>query len=97
MPEAKYTNLSEDKSIVYTDKELADKKYVVADAINTAEAINKDRGRGPLRFIHRHQERFSLLANLPLNLSHLNAIITDVLAKEHEYSLYSPVAIARAS
>lgn len=95
MTDTKYTQLSEDKTIFYTDAELADKKYSIQDAINTAEIINKDRGRGSLRFTHRHNERFSLLSNRSLNLAHLNAVITDVLFHEQEYVRRSPVAVAQ--
>lgn len=95
MTEKKYTRLPIDREIIYTDRELADKKYRIEDAIKTAEAIHKDRGFGPLRFITRHRERFSLLANQPMNIAEKNAVITDILDHEHEYTRRNPAAIAQ--
>lgn len=85
MTDTKYTRLPVDTAIIYTDRELAERKYSVDDAIKTAEAINKERGRGPLRFAARHRERFSLLTDKVLNISEKNAAVTDVLAYEFEY------------
>lgn len=97
MTDNKYTRIPADKAIAYTDRELLDCRHRVAEAIKTAEAIHKDRGFGPLRFKHRHTERFSLVANLPINIAQHNAVIADVLAHEHEYSRSSPKALVPAS
>lgn len=93
MTEKKYTRLPIDREIIYTDRELADKKYRFEDAIKTAEAIHKDRGYGPLRFAIRHRERFSLLTSQPMNIAEKNAVITDILGHEHEYTRRNPVII----
>ena len=95
MIEKKYTRLPIDREIAYTDRELADKKYRVEDAIKTAEAINKDRGNGPLRFTTLHRHRFALLAALPINVAEKNAVIADVLGHEYEYARRNPAAIAQ--
>ena len=86
MADNKYTRIPADTAIAYTDRELAICKYTVADAFKAAEAISKDRGHGPLRFIVRHKERFALVANLKINVAQHNAVIADVLAYEHEYA-----------
>lgn len=93
MIEKKYTRMPVDREIAYTDRELADRKYRIEDAIKTAEAIHKDRGYGPLRFVTRHRDRFSLLASQPMNIAEKNAVITDIIGHEHEYSRQTPVSI----
>ena len=97
MADNKYTRIPADTAITYTDRELMDCKYNVAEAIKTAEAIHKDRGHGPLRFKHRHTERFALVANTKINIAQHNSVIAEVLAHEHEYSRRDPVVIAQRS
>lgn len=82
----KYTRIPADTAIAYTDRELAICKYTVQDAFKAAEAISKDRGHGPLRFQKRHADRFSLVANMKINIAQHNAVIADVLNHEHEYA-----------
>lgn len=93
MTDNKYTRIPADKSIAYTDRELLNCNHSVAEAIKTAEAIHKDRGHGPLRFKHRHTERFSLVFNQPINIAQHNSVIADVLAHEHEYSRTGPKVV----
>lgn len=98
MADKKYTIIPVDTAIAYTDKELSDCRYSVADALNAAQAISVDRNNSPLRFISRHKERFALVANIKISIAQHNAVVDDVLRHESEYSNAGTAAvIANAS
>jgi hypothetical protein len=86
MTEKIYSHLPADRTIVYTDRELAVFKYTVDDALEAARSIQMDRTGSQLKFADRHKKRYSLVSGSKLNISQHNAVIADVLHHEAEYS-----------